>query len=172
MVPVWCLFLLLACIQTSGPTSTFLSKHSSSPAVKFRPPIYVLHPKAFCFKWSVTEQGKAVFFGSTCQWITHYKLLLSVSTCFIQSFSSIQPQSSHLLPHSPSRFKRNSSPNFITTSSVVVLIHILNRILAVHSITGSLDLFRPLTFSQSTGDFDMAVPLSLLMSAGLWKTLT
>lgn len=47
--------------------------------------------------------------------------------------------------------------------------HIPTRFL-IHSIAKSLEPFHPLTVSQSTADFDMAVPLPPQQTAGLSKT--
>lgn len=60
-----------------------------------------------------------------------------------------------------SRFSYDSSPNLNSSATS----HPKPPFL-LHT---TLDLFCPFTYSQMTGDFDIAMPLSPLMRAGLWR---
>lgn len=101
------------------------------------------------------EQGCHLFF-----WVSTVLLF----TTILQLSSQAQSQSS------PTTFPVPASviPIPVLLQPTRQPVHILNHILTVHS----LDLFCPFTFSQSTGDFDMAVPLSPLMRPGLWRKPT
>lgn len=79
---------------------------------------------------------------------------------YFESHFHAQFALNHILgPGSPQK-KKKLAISFLKSN------HILTRIL-IHSIAKSLELFRPLTVSQSTADFDMAMPLPPQQTAGL-----